>query len=195
MSAPRLYLIVNLLCVNVGPLPDTCSSGVQVKLLSVLSHQKHCTFYLETGLPGVLHSLRTVSISGLDKGAKRWLRCPAWAQRRSAKGHGGECGGGQAPGGIPESPSEWCLLLCMDSLTHGHAVSNAHPWVLEAKLFSPPASFSDASGLGKGSWVTAAVWRPRSPTYALFQKLSLTICPLRTSPWDGSFCFRLLAFV
>lgn len=49
MSAPRLHLIVNLLCANAGPLPDTCPNGVQVKLLSVLSHQKHCVFYLETG--------------------------------------------------------------------------------------------------------------------------------------------------
>lgn len=92
----------------------------------------------------------------------------------------------------------WLSLWVMPAplhghLTNGHAVSSTHPWALAAKLFSPAARFSDASGLGKGSWVIAAVWRARSPTYALFQKLSLTICPLRASSWDRS--FRLLAFV
>lgn len=191
MSAPRLHLTVNLLCANAGPLPDTCPNGVQVKLLSVLSHQKHCVFYLETGAAGVLCSLRTVPSSGLEK----------WAE--TAQGPclspGELC---QEAGWVCRWPSTrrdpWVSLWVMLIPLHTQsvpAVSSANPCVPAAKLSSPAARFSDALGLGKGSWVAAAVWRPRSPTYALFQKLPLTICPLRASYWDRSFCFRLLAFV
>lgn len=190
----RLHLIVNLLCATAGPLPDTCPNGVQVKLLSVLSHQKHCVFYLETGAA---------------RGSVLTENCPHfWSGEmgRDSSGPLPEPRGALPRGwasvevakhqeGIPGSPCEWCLFLCTDSLTHGPAVSSAQPWALAAKLSSPAARFSDALGLGKGSWITAAVWRLRSPTYALFQKLPLTICPLRASSWDGSFCFRLLAFV
>lgn len=93
----------------------------------------------------------------------------------------------------------WLSLWVMPAplhghLTHGHAVSSTHPWALAAKLFSPAARFSDASGLGKGSWVIAAVWRARSPTYALFQKLSLTIWEHHPET-DPSACLPLCSWL
>lgn len=133
-SAQRLFLIINLLCLNVGPLPATSPDAVQVKLVSVLPLIKgSCMFYLETGAChafcacGEMPPLLLVWINGQRGSSSALLPQPRGALPRGRAASMEVAKHQEASPGLPMS----------DSLTHGRAVSGVHLRTLAANTLLP----------------------------------------------------------
>lgn len=139
-SAQRLFLIINLVYLNEGPLPGASPDGVQVKLVSVLPLIKGSrVFYLETG------------------GCHAFCACWEMSQLLLVWLNGQK--GTPVPSCLsPEMLCQWAwawLSTGRHLQVFPGSASGKCLWTLAETPFSPAAQVSDGLGVGKGSSMEA----------------------------------------